>query len=95
MYKLFISIALILITLCQCKKNSNDNCTNPDDLIIGLDLSTFPEIRQDNGIYLNENNQEIDILTELKNKGVNTIRLKLWNNPIYEHASLDESFILL
>ena len=90
MYKLLIVIAVIQITLFQCKKNSNNSCTNPDDLIIGLDLSTFPEIRQDNGTYFNESNQEIDILTELKNKGVNTIRLKLWNNPIDEHASLDE-----
>ena len=51
--ELLLTIFITLI-VCQCKKDNNSNCTNTSDMIIGVDLSTYPEIVGDNGIYYNE-----------------------------------------
>ena len=87
--ELFLAVIIALI-VCQCKKDNNSNCTNPSDVIIGVDLSTYPEIVGDNGIYFNNQNEEINVLQFLNDKGVNTVRLKLWHTPDNEHASLTE-----
>ena len=83
-------IALITLITFQCKKGNNSNCTNPSDIIIGVDLSTYPEIVGDNGIYFNDENEEINLLQFLNDKGINTVRLKLWHSLANEHASLTE-----
>ena len=74
--ELFFAVFITLI-VCQCKKDNNSNCTNPSDMIIGVDLSTYPEIRQDGGLYKNNQNEEINLPAVPSKKGINTVRLKV------------------
>ena len=90
MYRILILNILIIISTCHCKKNRLIDCENPSDLIIGLDLSTYPEIRQDGGLYNNNEGKEINLPEFLHKKGINTVRLKLWHSPSNQHASLAE-----
>ncbi len=55
-----------------------------------VDASFIPEIRLTNLIAKNENGQAEDMLLTLKNAGVNTIRLRIWNHPMNEHSGLEE-----
>lgn len=85
----------IIILLLSCSKNSEDNNGQPDDLIKGeliraVDLSSLPQIELTNAVFYNLNGQEEDILTTLKNSGVNTVRLRIWNNPAKTHSTFEE-----
>lgn len=55
--------------------------------IKGADMSYLPEIRQSNAVFYNADNQPEDMLLTLKKAGVNTIRLRIWNNPIESNSN--------
>ncbi len=83
-FSLFISIFLFI----SCSKSS-DTTNNPSPVIPvtkvleikGTDASYLPEIRQSGIQFYNATGQQEDMLTTLKNAGVNVIRLRLWYNP--------------
>ena len=60
------------------------------DFISAVDISKYPEISNSNPIFYDLNGTQKDFLNILKENGVNTVRLKLWVNPINEHAGLNE-----
>lgn len=75
---------VLLWVLCAvaCKKSSTEVNQDPPELEIkGTDLSFLPLVRQSGITLYNSYNQAEDMLTTLKNAGVNTIRLRLWKNP--------------
>ncbi len=62
------------------------NPENPDHNaaaleIKGADLSYLPEVRQSGLTFFNRQNRAEDMLTTLKNAGMNTVRLRLWHTP--------------
>lgn len=76
----FFSIACFLFS-CSDKE---DCCVqpNPDPLEVrAVDASFLPEVRTSGVAVQNASGQSEDMLTTLKNAGVNTIRIRLWNNP--------------
>ena len=58
--------------------------------IDAVDLSSLPEVLVANPAFFDLEGEENDVLSILKNSGVNTVRLKLWVNPDNEHAGWDE-----
>ncbi len=88
--KLFtIYFLFILILSCNKQQILNSN-TAINTIIKGVDASFIPEIRETNLVFYNTNNVKEDMLLTLKNAGVNTIRLRIWNNPTNTHSSLNE-----
>ncbi len=53
------------------------------DFIKGVDVSMIAEIEKNGGVYYDTDGEQKDCLTILKNHGVNWIRLRLWNNPVF------------
>ena len=52
------------------------------EFIKGMDLSSLEAIEDAGGIFYDENNNQItNILAYVKSKGVNYVRLRVWNNP--------------
>ncbi|NLP56926.1 glycosyl hydrolase 53 family protein [Lutibacter sp. B1] len=105
-YKQFIYLlVLIPIFLFSCS-GDNDNDLDSDkidevdeieevdetdsDYISAADLSLLPKIENTNAVFYNLENQTEDVLTTLKNNGVNTIRLRIWHTPEDSHSSFDE-----
>jgi arabinogalactan endo-1,4-beta-galactosidase len=78
-----------------CNKNNNSTPSpNPPSpvnvtFIRGLDLSFTPEINAYN-IGYNNNGTVKPILDLVKEKGINTIRVRLWYNPVATYSSLPE-----
>ncbi|MFB4387536.1 glycoside hydrolase family 53 protein [Bacillus sp. BR_10] len=51
------------------------------DFIKGADISMLAEVERSGGKYYNQNWQQVDPLKLLKDKGVNYVRIRLWNHP--------------
>ncbi|MFC7677434.1 arabinogalactan endo-beta-1,4-galactanase [Paenibacillus sp. GCM10028914] len=54
--------------------------------IKGADISFVDEIESEGGTFY-ENGQERDVLDILKDSGVNSARLRLWNNPDFDYCN--------
>ena len=94
-----------MFILVSCSKSSGSDPvtppiiptppTNPTttafnaDFIRGADLSFTPEIAAA-GTVFKDNNQPKDLVQIFKDKGFNTIRLRVWHTPVDAHSSLQE-----
>lgn len=58
-----------------------------DNFVRAVDMSFLPEIEAEGTLYYNGDATE-DALLTLKNAGVNTIRIRLWNNPATPTSSM-------
>ncbi len=92
-----VFILYLSLIILSCKKSSGQpGIIEPPPVIQpayffirGLDLSFAPEISGYNIAYT-DNGIPKDILQIAKEKGINTIRLRIWNNPATIHSSLPE-----
>lgn len=88
-----LNFILILLIFVSCsKKESPETPPEPEvkTLISSVDLSSIPQIDTTDAVFYNASGQQEDVLTTLKNNGVNTIRLRLWYNPKNIHSSFNE-----
>lgn len=88
---LFIGIPIIIVLqiFSSCSKTEEPFAAIvPQEFIRAADLSFLPLIESENILYYNANNQVENALTTLKNAGCNTIRIRLWKNPIDSQSSL-------
>ena len=84
-------ILLSLLTSCESKEDiSTEIDQQEDNFISAVDISSFPEIESTHPIFYGRNGEEADFLSILKKNGVNTIRLRLWVNPIHQHSTYQE-----
>ncbi|MBL4643088.1 MAG: glycosyl hydrolase 53 family protein [Flavobacteriaceae bacterium] len=88
-----LQIFITLLVFISCTKDvitapieENENLK----FISAVDISRYPEISSSNPIFYDLNGAQNDFLNILKENGVNTVRLKLWVNPINEHAGFNE-----
>ena len=54
----------------------------------GVDLSMLKQV-EDNGGLFYENGNQIDPIQEFNSKGINTVRLKIWHNPLQNYNDLE------
>lgn len=53
----------------------------PDDFILGCDVSSVIAQEKSGVVYYNDEGKEQDLLLTLAENGVNTIRIRVWNDP--------------
>lgn len=59
----------------------------PNDFIMGMDASSVISL-EDSGVkYYNFNGEEEDVFKILADNGINTIRVRVWNNPYDENGN--------
>lgn len=56
----------------------------------GMDLSFVDEIESEGGAYY-DNGVQRDVLDILRDNGVNSVRLRLWNEPKYDYTNLKKT----
>jgi arabinogalactan endo-1,4-beta-galactosidase len=89
----FLLFLIGLLVFTGCKKKEEDDHDPPYDeftLIRGADLSFLPEIEQEGTQFFDFLGEPKDALTIFRESGMNTVRLRLWNDPVDEHSSLRE-----
>ncbi len=60
-----------------------------DTFIMGADISSLAQIEECGGKYYDADGQEKDMLLILKERGVNWIRLRLWNDPVNDQPVIE------
>lgn len=78
----------------SCSKNS-DAATTPTkpvehEFISAADLSSLPLLNEKNIQFYDENNAKTALLPFLKNNGLNTVRIRIWNHPATLHSGFEE-----
>lgn len=89
---LFISLVTVLFSVTiSCEDKTKDPEPLPGKFIIkAADLSFLPEIEDAGVILKNLAGEEEDMLTTLKNAGLNTVRIRLWKDPSDNRSGFDE-----
>ena len=91
----FLIFVIFFFISCSKDETQNDEIKPLKILKIkGVDASFLPTLRQSNIALINRNNQIEDPLLTLKNNGVNTIRLRIWNNANDANSSISKVKIL-
>jgi len=88
-----LQVIIILLSFIACKKEDLDVPFKKNEnlpFISAVDISRFPEIAISSPIFYDLERYQNDMLTILKDNGVNTIRLRLWVNPSDEHTGFNE-----
>lgn len=88
-----IQLLIILLLFISCNKEDRNEPTPENGnikFISAVDVSTYPEISNSNPVFYDANGNQKDVLDLLKENGVNTVRLRLWVNPINEHSGFNE-----
>ena len=62
--------------------------TQSNEFMKGVDLSMLKQV-EDNGGLFYENGNQIDPIQEFNSKGINTVRLKIWHNPLLNYNDLE------
>jgi arabinogalactan endo-1,4-beta-galactosidase len=88
----FLAVLLLHFS-CSGDDKNNEPIVAEDTFIRAADISYLPLIESENTVFYN-NNQAENVITTLKNAGCNTIRIRLWKNPIDAHSGLAEVKIL-
>jgi arabinogalactan endo-1,4-beta-galactosidase len=89
-YKLFFLLSILSIS---CSKSPKVITPTPPSKFLSIksvDASFIPEIRLLGIVTKNQAGQPEDMLTTLKKEGVNTIRLRLWKDPVDAHSGFNE-----
>lgn len=82
----------LLIFILACEKNEDEPSLLPDfpAFISAVDISSYPEIAQGGTVFFDLEGNEKDLLDILHERGINTIRLRLWFQPASEHSGFQE-----
>uniref|UniRef100_UPI00388F13F7 glycosyl hydrolase 53 family protein n=1 Tax=Treponema sp. TaxID=166 RepID=UPI00388F13F7 len=62
-----------------------------DDFMKGVDISMVDQIEKSGGKFYDASGKESDVFQILKENGVNYVRIRLWNNPVYEEDQYDKN----
>ena len=61
--------------------------TQSNQFMKGVDLSILKQVEDNGGLFYDNGNQ-IDPIQEFNSKGINTVRLKIWHNPLLNYNDL-------
>ncbi len=90
---LLVISSMLLFVACHGDEGQNivqEPVTEITERIYAVDISSFPEIDGDGTTFYDAGGNEKSFLQILSDSGVNTIRLRLWVNPVSGHSSFDE-----
>ncbi len=82
-----------LVTVQAPSLETNELHVIPELSIKGADISFLPQIEDNDGKFY-DNGSEEDLILILKSHGVNSIRLRIWNDPIDGYCSKNQTLDL-
>ena len=62
--------------------------TQSNEFMKGVDLSMLKQVEDSGGLFY-ENGNQIDPIQEFNSKGINTVRLKIWHDPLQNYNDLE------
>ncbi|MGJ5641081.1 glycoside hydrolase family 53 protein [Formosa sp. S-31] len=89
---IYFTICCFVFTSCNSTDDGNGSIETPEyhEYISAVDISSWPEIETSNPTFYDAYGNTVGFITQLKSNGVNTVRLRLWVNPLSKHSGFDE-----
>ena len=81
---------LLAIGCNQPDESVNEPEPEATEFISAADISAYPEIDIESPTFYDANDEPVHFLTALKDNGINTLRLRLWVNPMDDHSGFEE-----
>lgn len=88
-YSLWLTV-LVLLAACNKEKTEGPDPPPVEKYIKGADISFYPEMKEEGTRFYSQDGTLTELPDILKNKGINTIRLRLWHTPESSASSLAE-----
>lgn len=82
-FGLFCIIILFFFLMLWHQKNIK----SATDFYVGADISSLMEVEENGGIFYDENDNPSDALKLLKENGMDSIRLRIWNDPVDKNGN--------
>jgi len=79
-YKIFV--VLTVLSLFACKNNTVPDPANNDGFAKGADIGWLTEMEAAGRKFYNADGEEMECMALLKSLGINSIRLRVWVNPV-------------
>ncbi len=79
-----LTILSVIMLFFVFKPRNIANTQTAGDFYIGGDLSSIMEVEENGGIFYNDAEKETDVFQILKENGMNSIRIRIWNDPVDE-----------
>lgn len=90
MRKIVFYIALVLLHWSCQKEENNPSIDLPSSFFIqAVDISDYPKIIESGATFYTAQGKEENLLTQLQAQSVNTIRLRLWVDPVEGYSNLE------
>ena len=83
----FVLMSLLLTLLFSCSTSKNVQSTSKSSFAKGADIGWLPQMEATGYKFYDTDGAEKDCLQLLKDRGMNTIRLRVWVNPSNDKAS--------
>lgn len=81
---LAISVLIMLIWfLNSVLRSSKDSST---EFYVGSDISSLLEVEENGGMFYHNATSSEDVLKILKDNGINSVRIRIWNDPVDENG---------
>lgn len=77
------AIVLIIMLIFLLKRNTGISM-EATQFYVGSDLSSIIEVEENGGIFYDDTGKVTDVFNILKENGMNSIRIRIWNDPIDE-----------
>ena len=87
MYFRFVLMSLMVSLLYSCNTSKNIQTTSKSSFAKGADVGWLPQMEATGYKFYDTDGSEKDCLQLLKDRGMNTIRLRVWVNPNDDKAS--------
>ncbi len=79
-----IILTIMLIFLLKANTGMSMSAT---DFYVGGDLSSIIEVEENGGTFYDDAGNEQDVFKILKENGMNSIRIRIWNDPVDENGT--------
>lgn len=79
------AIVLIIMLIFLVKRNTGISM-NATQFYVGGDLSSIIEVEENGGIFYDDAGNEKDVFKILKENGMSSIRIRIWNDPVDENG---------
>jgi len=88
-----LQIGILFLVVLSCKKKEPvlpDSKIETAEFISAVDISSLPEISISNPKFYNAQGLQNNFLDIVKEAGINTIRIRLWVNPVKGYSGFSE-----
>lgn len=81
-----LTLIIIFMLIFVANRPHNASNKNASDFYVGADLSSIIEVEENGGKFFDCDGTEQDVFEILKENGMDSIRIRIWNDPVDENG---------